>query len=100
MLALFFEVYGAICSVSLVAFIGLVSVAKLRPDFDEEEFDLAELDKLKRLVSSARSNDALSIEPPIIEEPSCSTPPRPVKHSKRPVRRRLHLFHTRKPHTI
>jgi hypothetical protein len=100
MLALFFEVYGAICFVSLVAFLVLASVAKLRPDLDEEELDLAELEKLKKLVSSGRSGDALSIELPIIEEPSCSTAPRPVKQRKRPVRRRPHLFPTRKPHTI
>jgi hypothetical protein len=100
MLALFFEVYGAICFLSLAAFLVLASVAKLRPDLDEEEFDLPELERLKKLVSSERSGDALSIEPPIIEEPSCSTAPRPVKHSKPPVRRRPHLLHTRKPRTI
>ncbi len=100
MLALFFEVYGAICFLSLVAFLVLASVAKLRPDLDEEEFDLPELEKLKKLVSSERSGDALSTEPPIIEERSGSTAPRPVKQSKRPVRVRPHLLHTRKPRTI
>jgi hypothetical protein len=100
MLALFFEAYGAICFLSLVAFLVLAAVAKLRPDLDEEEFDLAELEKLKKLVSTDRFGDALSIEPPIIDEPSCSTPPRPVKQSKRLIRRRPHLFHTRKPHAI
>jgi hypothetical protein len=100
MLALFLEVYGAFCILSLIAFLVLAAVAKLRPDLDEEELEFAELERLKKLVSSERSADALWIEPPIIEDPSCSTPPRPVKQSKRPVRRRLHLFHIRKPHTI
>ncbi len=100
MVALFLEVYGAFCILSLAAFLVLASVAKLRPDLDEDELDLAELEKLKRLVSSERSGDPLWIEPPITEEPACWTPPRPVKGSKRPVRRRLHLFHIRRPHTI
>ena len=51
MVALVFEVYGAICFFSLIAFLVWAAVAKLRPDLDEEEFDLAELEKLKRLVS-------------------------------------------------
>jgi hypothetical protein len=93
MLALAFEIYGAFCFFSLFAFLILASLAKLRPDLDEEELHFAELEKLKKLVNS---DDALSIEPPIIEGPSWSPPP-PVKLSKRPVRRRPPLFHTRKP---
>ncbi len=96
MVALVFEVYGAFCFFSLIAFVVLAAVAKLRPDLDEEELDLAELEKLKKLVSSEPSGEALSIEPPIIEEPFWS-PPAPVKQSKRPIRTRPHLFHTRKP---
>ena len=49
MVALVFEVYGAVCFFSLIAFLVLAAVAKLRPDLDEEEFDLAELEKLKKL---------------------------------------------------
>ena len=88
MIALIFEAYGALCLFALVVFLIWASVAKLRPDLDEEELDLAELEKLKKLVSSEPSGDALSIEPPIIEEPSWSPPARPVKRSKRPIRTR------------
>lgn len=98
MVALVFEVYGAFCFFSLIAFIGWAAVAKLRPDLDEDELDLlVELEKLKKLVSSEPSGDPLSIEPPIMEEPFWSPPARPVKQSKRPIRARPHLFHTRKP---
>jgi hypothetical protein len=51
----------AICFLSLAAFLVLASVAKLRPNLDEEEFDLPELEKLQKLVSTQRSGDALSI---------------------------------------
>jgi hypothetical protein len=87
MMALIFEAYGALCFFALVVFVAWAAVAKLRPDLDEDEFDLAEFEKL-------------SIHPPIIEEPSRSPPARPVKQSKAPIRRRPHLFHTRKPNTI
>jgi hypothetical protein len=73
----------AICFLSLAAFLVLASDAKLRPNLDEE---VPELEKLQKLVSTQRSRDALSIEAPIIEEPSCSTPPRPANRSKRPKR--------------
>jgi hypothetical protein len=72
------------------------SVAKLRPDLEEEELDLAELEKLKKLVSSEESDGDLLIEPPITEKPSWPPPVRPVNQSNRPIGRRLHLFHTRK----
>jgi hypothetical protein len=76
---------------------GLGLVAKLRPDLDEEELNFVELEKLKKLVNSERSDDVFSLEPPIIEEPFWSAPARPVKQSKRPVRVRPHLIHLRKP---
>jgi hypothetical protein len=97
MVALFFEVYGALWVFALIVFLVWASMAKLRPDLDEEELDLAELEKLKKLGSSEQPGGA--IQPPIIEEPSLSTPARPAKHSKRPFRRHPHLFHTRKSHT-
>jgi hypothetical protein len=97
MVALVFEIYGAFCFFSLIAFLVLAAVAKLRPDLEEEELDLAELEKLKKLVSSEPSRDALSIEPPMIEEPFWSPAVRPVKQRQRSIRARLHLFHTRKP---
>ena len=99
MVALFFEVYGAFCVFALVVFLIWASVAKLRPDLDEEEFDLAELEKLKKLVSSEESGDGLSIEPPIVEKPSWPPPARPAQQSKRSALRRPQLFHTRKPRT-
>ncbi len=76
MMALVFEVYGALCLFALVGFLALAAVAKLRPDLEEERFDpagldLAELEKLKKLVSPG---DALSIEPLIMEEPFWSSP--------------------------
>ena len=71
-------------------------VGQTETGLGQEELHFAELEKLKKLVNSERSHDALSIEPSIIEGPSWSPPP-PVKQSKRPVRRRPPLFHTRKP---
>jgi hypothetical protein len=76
------------------------AVAKLRPNLDEEEFGLAELEKLKQLVSLEPFGDALSIEPPIIEEPFWSQPGRPAKKSKRSMRGRSHLFHIGNPRAI
>ena len=96
MVALVFEVYGALCVFALVVFLVWAAAAKLRPDLDEEELDL---EKLKMLVSSEQSGGALSIESPIIEKPSSSPRVRPVKRGKRSIRMRPHLFHTRKPRT-
>ena len=97
MVALVFEIYGAFCLFSLIAFLVLASVAKLRPDLEEEELDLAELEKL---VNSEPSGDALSIEPAILEESSWLQPSRPVKQSKPRIQRRPHLIHLRKPRII
>jgi hypothetical protein len=93
-ITLVFEVYGAFCFFSLIAFLVLASVAKLRPDLDEEEFNFVELEKL---AHSERSEGPLSLEPPIIEEAFWSEPPRPVKQSKRQIPRRPLLIHLRKP---
>ncbi len=100
MVALVFEIYGAFCLFSLIAFLVWASVAKLRPDLDEEEFDFIELEKLKKLVNSEPSDEALSIEPAILEETSWSQPARPVKRSKPRIQRRPHLIHIRKPRII
>ena len=62
MIALVFEVYGAVCFVALIAFLVLAAMAKLRPDLEEEQFDFIELEKLKKLVNSERSDDVLSLE--------------------------------------
>jgi hypothetical protein len=99
MIALVFEVYGAVCFVALIAFLVLAAVAKLRPDLEEEQFDFIELEKLKKLVNSERSDDVLSLEPPIIEEPFWPQPVRPVRQRKRLIQKRPHLIHMRKPRT-
>jgi len=96
-IALVFEIYGAVCVFSLIAFLVLASVAKLRPDLDEEELDFVELEKLKKLAHSERSDGPFSLEPPVIEKAFWSEPPRPVKQSKRQIPRRPHLIHLRKP---
>jgi hypothetical protein len=100
MIALVFEVYGAVCFFALIAFLVLAAVAKSRPDLEEEQFDFIELEKLKQFVSSEQSDDALSIEPSIMEESFWSPPARPVKQSKRLIRQRPLLIHMRKPRTI
>jgi hypothetical protein len=97
-ITLVFGLYGAFCVFSLIAFLVLASVAKLRPDLDEEELDFVELEK--KLAHSERSDGPLSLEPPIIEEAFWSEPPRPVKPSKRQIQRRPHLIHLRKPRII
>jgi hypothetical protein len=97
MIALVFEAYGALCCFALAVFLAWAAVAKLRPDLGEQEFDLAER---KKPVSLEPFGDALSIEPPIIEEPSCSPPGRRAKKSKRSMRERSDLFHTGNPRTI
>src|ERR1700733_307942 len=100
MTALVFEAYGALCCFALAVFLAWAAVAKLRPDLDEEEFDLAELEKLRKLVSLEPFGDALSIEPLIIEEASWSSPGRRAKKSKRYMRGPSHLFHIGDPRAI
>jgi hypothetical protein len=77
-----------------------IDVAKLRPNLDEGEFDLAELEKLKKLASLEPFGDSLSIEPPILEEPFWSVPGRRAKKSKRSMRERSHLFPIGNPRAI
>ena len=97
MITLVFEVYGALCFLSLIAFLVLAAVAKLRPDLDEEEFDIGAVEKLKKLANSEQFVNALPVEDPIVEILSRSAPPGPVKQSKRLIQRRPHWIHTRKP---
>jgi hypothetical protein len=97
MFALVFEAYGALCLFALIAFLVLAAMAKLRPDLDEDEFDLADV---RKLVSSEGSGGALSIEPSITEEPSRTPPTRRAEKGKRSTRRRSPLFHTTNPGTI
>jgi hypothetical protein len=95
MVALVFEVYGAVCFFSLMAFLILASVAKLRPDLDE---DIDELEKLKKLISSEQFGNARPVEDLIIKDP-IRGPSRTVEHSKRRIQRLPHLIHLRKSRT-
>ena len=98
MIALFFEVYGAFCFLSLIAFVLWSATAKLRPDLDEERFHIGELEEFTKLASFEPVGNALPVESPLVAILSRSAPPRPIKHSKRPIQRRPHLIHTRNPH--
>ncbi len=69
MMALVFEVYGALSCLALAVLIVWAAMAKLRPDLEEE----------------------------VCEHPSRSPRLRTVKQSKRSARSRPRLFHTRKP---
>jgi hypothetical protein len=94
MTTLVFALYGALCFFSLVAFLIWASVAKLRPDLDEEAFDIRTLETLS---SSEEFGDALTVvADPIIKHSPSSAPPRPVKPSKR-LRGRPYSIHPRKP---
>jgi hypothetical protein len=77
-----FEIYGALCFLSLIAFLVLAAAAKLRPDLDEEAVDIGAVEKLKTLANSEQFINALPVEDPIVEILSRSAPPRPVKKSK------------------
>jgi hypothetical protein len=96
-ITLVFELYGALCFFSLIAFLVLAAVAKLRPDLDEEEFDIGAVEKPKKLANSEQFVNALPVEDPIVEILSRSAPPPPVKQNKRLIQRRPHWIHTRKP---
>ena len=100
MIALVLEVYGAFSVLSLIAFLKLASVAKLRPDLDEHS-DLDEravdVGALEKLASFEQFSNPLPVEDPIIEHPFRHAPPRPVKQSKRLIQRRPHRIYPRKP---
>ena len=94
MVALVFEIYGAFCFFSLIAFLVWASVAKLRPDLDE---DIMKMKQLKMLASSEQFGNALPAEDLIIKDPSRSAPSPTIKQRKRLIQRRPHLIHLRKP---
>ena len=94
MIASVFELYGACCFLSLIAFLVLAARAKLRPDLEEDDFNIGELANPGQFV------DTLPVEDPALKVLSRSTPPRPVKKGKRLIQRRPHLIHMRKPRTI
>jgi hypothetical protein len=84
------EIYGALCFLSLIAFLVLATAAKLRPDLDEEAVDIGAVEKLKTLANSEQFVNALPVG-------DRSAPLRQVKQSKRLIQRRPHRIHTRKP---
>jgi len=51
MITVMLEAYGGFCLFSLIAFLVWAWFAELRPDLDEPEFDLDELERLEKLVS-------------------------------------------------
>ncbi len=94
MIASVFELYSALCFLSLIAFFVLAAVAKLRSDLDEDEFDIGELANPGQFV------DTLPVEDPALRVLSRSAPPRPLKQGKRLIQKRPHLIYMRKPRTI
>jgi hypothetical protein len=48
--------YGAFCLFCLIAFLIWASFAKLRPDLDEPELDLQQLERLRKLASGEQSD--------------------------------------------
>jgi hypothetical protein len=96
MTTMFFGLYGALCFFSLVAFLIWASAAKLRPDLDEETFDIRTLEKLS---SSEEFGSALPVAHPMIKHSprlAPPPPPRPVKPS-RPRQGRPYAIHMPKP---
>ena len=98
MITSIFEVYGAICFLSLIAFFFWAGAAKLRPDLDEDKFHVGELEAFAKVANS----EPLVAARPVgvtIEHAFRSAPPRTVKRGKRLVHRhwRPHLIHARKP---
>jgi hypothetical protein len=94
MIASVFELYVALCFLSLIAFLVLAAVAKLRPDLDEDEFDIGEHANPGQFVNT------LPVEDPALKVLSRSAPPRPVKQGKHLIQKRPHLIRMRKPRTI
>jgi hypothetical protein len=93
MIASVFELYGALCFLSLIAFLVLAARAKLRPDLDEDEFDIGE-------IATGQFVNTLPVEDPALKVLSRSAPPRPVTHGKHLIQKRPHLIRVRKPRTI
>ena len=99
MITSIFEVYGAICFLSLIAFFFWAGAAKLRPDLDEDKFHVGELEAFAKVASTKPFVPARPVGGLTIEHAFRSAPPRSVKRGKRLVHRhrRPHLIHARKP---
>jgi hypothetical protein len=80
----------------LITFLVWAGVAKLRPDLDEPEFDLDELEKLKKLACEQSDFDP-SIGDAVYEDLPAQAPPRRAKRRRqRLFQNHKLLFHTRK----
>ena len=75
MIASVFELYGACCFLSLIAFLVLAARAKLRPDLEEDDFDIGELANPGQFV------DTLPVEDPR----STASRRKPMKQLARPA---------------
>jgi len=82
MIALVFEVYGAFCFFSLIAFVVWASVAKLRPDLDEAEFE--ELEKLKKLAGCEQSDSDPQLGDLTHEDQPAPVPPPSQRQTSSP----------------
>jgi hypothetical protein len=89
MIASVFELYGALCFLSLIAFLVLAAAAKLRPDLDDEGFEIGELANPGQFLNTLPADD------PVRKLLSRSAPPRPVEQSKRLIQRRPHRIYMR-----
>jgi hypothetical protein len=93
MIAVILEVYGAFCLFSLIAFLVWAWFAELRPDLDEPEFDLDDLEKLKKPAGCEQCDS--DHEAGEARRPSGAGPPDRTKTSAA-ARKREPLFQTRK----
>jgi hypothetical protein len=96
MIALVLEAYGAFCLFSLIAFLVLASVARLRPDLDEPEIDLKELKRLKKLINRPQSDFDPAVDDPTPPDRCAPAPNRAVKRRSRLFLSDQPLFQTRK----
>jgi hypothetical protein len=83
MIAVILEAYGAFCLFSLIAFLIWAWFTELRPDLDEPEFDLDELEKLKKLASCEQYNSDHEVGGPTHEDRPAPAPARPVEPRRR-----------------
>jgi hypothetical protein len=95
MMALVLELYGLVCILSTLAFLAWAWKAKLRPDLEEREFDLEELEKLKKLAECRQSDIDPAIDDFAREVRPRPQPPRIVKQ-RRSLLQGPHLIPTRK----
>jgi hypothetical protein len=81
-MALVLLAYGAFCLFCLIAFLIWASFAKLRPDLDEPEFDLQELERLRKLARGEQSDPDPQAGDPRSEDRRPPARRRPVKSGR------------------